>query len=191
MLPLKPKINSESKSSSEGSDGIDVLEERWHKSIEAQIRVWKEHAALMSIVHNGAGYYYRYRKFIYGMPAIMIPAFYSPFSVLVGTQEWGSVLTAFVLACTAMFTGILHHVAPGEKMEKHFHFAARYADVVSEIDAEMIRYRQFREAADVFITKIKMSLDHLAANEPVVPMCVMQVREKAEKKHEDTTNLPA
>ena len=45
--------------------------------------------------------------------------------------------------------------------EKHFAFAARYYDLITDIDLELSKRRAFRTQADVFLTKIHMTFDAL------------------------------
>lgn len=146
------------------------IEEGWHKEIEHQIIKWRKHSIKMKDLHNDAGYYYKTRKVRYGLIPIVIPLAMSPLSVLImSAWVWGTYFNAMMLALIGIMSGLVQFFSPGELMQLHFSFSARYSDVVSDIDAELVRYRQFRTAADVFTLKIKMMVDNLAFQEPVIP----------------------
>ena len=54
-------------------------------------------------------------------------------------------------------------------MTNHFNYSARYTDVVSDIESELVKSRKFRIQLDVYSTRIHMITDNLANSEPVLP----------------------
>ena len=152
-------------------------EEPWHHEIEDQIRRWRKHAKCMTDLHSDAGYYFKTRKLRYGLIPVIVPLIMAPLAPIITTEYgWGMYFNSLVLAVVGLFTGLIMFFSPGEKMQQHFSFSARYADIVSDIDAELIRYRQYRAAADVFTLKIKMMIDNLAFQEPVIPKSIVTGR---------------
>jgi len=150
-----------------------VTEEAWHSEIECQIIRWRKYSKNMQQLHISAGYHYKTRKIRYGLIPSVLPLIMAPISIVMTDYLWGVYVNAMVLAIVGLFTGLLLFFAPGEKMQKHFSFSTRYADIVTDIDAELIRYRQFRAAADVFTTKIKMAIDNLSFQEPTIPKYII------------------
>ena len=59
-------------------------------------------------------------------------------------------------------------------MSNHFNFNARYADIVSDIEMELVKGREFRVQLDVFSTRIHMRVDNLASTEPVLPKGILE-----------------
>ena len=142
--------------------GRPMVEENWHREIEVQIKKWHKRAVFMSEKHNEAGYYYKTRKVRYGLLPVILPLIMSPLSIIISsTYGWSMYFTSIIFAIIGLFTGLSSFFAPGEQMQQHFSFSSRYADIITDIEAEMVRYRQFRSAADVFILKIKMMIDNL------------------------------
>ena len=63
-------------------------------------------------------------------------------------------------------------------MTNHFNFSARYADIVSDIELELVKSRDFRVQLDVFSTRVHMSVDNLSNTEPVLPKNILEVNGK-------------
>jgi len=59
-------------------------------------------------------------------------------------------------------------------MTNHFNFSARYADIVSDIELELVKSRDFRVQLDVFSTRVHMSVDNLSNTEPVLPKNILE-----------------
>jgi hypothetical protein len=100
----------------------------------------------------------------------------SPISLLLGS---GSPQSEYINAGAFMLTGLIAGVYSffryGEKLERHFGFAGRYGDVVTDIEAILVKGRSFRGPADVFSTKIKMMMDNLALTEPTLPRFILRM----------------
>jgi hypothetical protein len=152
---------------------MNADEEMWHSEIEEQIKRWRKHAGRMHEYHNDAGYSFKTKKVRYGLLPIIVPLIMSPLSIIISENEWSVYFNAVVMAIIGLFTGLVMFFGPGEKMQQHFSFSARYADIVTDIDAELVKYRQFRTSADVFTLKIKMMIDNLSFQEPVVPKSII------------------
>ena len=152
-------------------------EQPWHSSIETKIMNWRDFAEDMAEKHALAGYHHHGRKTRYGLIPIVLPMIMAPLSVIINdTYGWGMYFTACMFAIVGCFAGLNQFFHPGEKMVDHFSYASRYTDVVTDIDTEMVKYRQFRMNADVFVMKIKSMLDSRADNEPNIPLFILNGR---------------
>jgi hypothetical protein len=59
-------------------------------------------------------------------------------------------------------------------MSNHFHFSSRYADVVTDIEAELVKGREYRTQLDVFSIRTKMVVDSLTNTEPTLPKFILE-----------------
>lgn len=157
----------------DGGDQVEILDEPWHPDLEAQIAEWRQVAERQGKLHDTAGYHFKTKRTQYGLLPALIPLIMAPLSLIIITAYgWGMYFNAAVLTLDGLCTGLVHFFSPGEKMERHFSFSAQYADLVTEIDAEMRRKRQFRQSADVFMMKVKMNIDRLTYRAPIIPMFI-------------------
>ena len=102
----------------------------------------------------------------------------SPISLTLDSPE-GEYIKAGAFLISGLIAGVYSFFRYGEKLERHFGFAARYADVVTDIEAILVKGPAFRGPADVFSTKIKMMIDNLTLTEPALPEFIL----KSEKLH--------
>jgi hypothetical protein len=106
---------------------------------------------------------------------VVAPTVFGPLVLLLRNVGNSCEIGAADYLSTAGFvvTGALSAVAAffrfGPRSGQHFTYAAKYADVMSDITAETVKKKRFRVNADVFITELKVKLDHLKAGEPKLP----------------------
>lgn len=148
-----------------GSD-IDAVryDEDWTKNNEELARQWLEHATHLSTKHTQCAMINKRRHFATGLPTLVIPTVFAPLT-LVLTDKYISV-GGFI--ATAIFSAVNSFLNYNQKYQKHLDYSARYADIITEIQYELAKQRKFRLAPDVFLTKIRLQLDHLKQNAPDV-----------------------
>ena len=152
------------------------MEGPWNTQIEEFMNDWKAMCVLKSNLHSKAGYIFKKKNTYWGLPSVLIPISMAPISVMMGYNDcdsssltWQTIFNSSAFLLSGLFSGVYSFFKFGEKMEQFFNFSSRYYDVVTEIEAELIKERKFRLPADVFIIRIKMLVDNLSKNEPVLP----------------------
>ena len=94
----------------------------------------------------------------------------SPVSLIMNEDsDVAKYINAGAFLATGVIGGVYSFFKFGEKMTNHFNFSARYADVASDIELELVKGREFRTQLDVFSTRVHMLVDNLSSTEPVLP----------------------
>lgn len=149
-------------------------EEPWGDRNEAYMKEMIQLCKIRSSQHERSGYHFKGKNTHWGLPAVLIPTIMAPVSVLIDTEpEASKYVNAGAFLITGVIAGVVSFFKFGEKMANHFNFAARYADVVSDIELELVKAREFRVQLDVFSTRIHMLVDNLANTEPIIPQFIL------------------
>ena len=151
-----------------------VPEEPWNDMLENYMRGFIQTAKHRSAQHEAAGYHFKTLNTRWGLPLVLVPVAMSPISLVIGSGLQAEYINAGAFMVTGLLAGVYSFFRYGEKLERHFGFAGRYGDVVTDIEAILIKGRAFRGPADVFSTKIKMLLDNLALTEPTLPQFILK-----------------
>jgi hypothetical protein len=155
-------------------------EEPWHSSLENYLKHMRDVADTHSSLHEQAGYHFKKRNNWFGLPSVLIPLIMAPVSLML--ESVGTPAIQYVNAggfmLTGVFTGVYSFFKYGEKMERHFAFSARYADILTDIESELIKERRHRIPADVMIVKVKMSVDNLKKTAPVIPQGLLNEKRR-------------
>lgn len=153
-----------------------IHEEPWNDLIENYMRGFIQIARNRERQHRSAGYHFKARNTQWGLPLVLIPVVMSPISLIIENESLYSVyINAGAFLISGVVAGVYSFFRYGEKMEKHFGFACRYCDLVTDIEAILIRGRSFREPADVCSMKCKMILDNLILTEPTLPQFILNM----------------
>jgi hypothetical protein len=148
----------------------DVVEEKWSTLNEAYMRYMSDVCKTKAAQHEKAGYLFKDKNTFWGLPMVLVPIMMSPISILIDEESKASkYVNALAFLLTGVIGGVYSFFKYGEKMSNHFNFSARYADVASDIEMELIKGREFRTQLDVFSTRIHMLVDNLANTESVIP----------------------
>jgi len=155
----------------------DTVEEKWSELNEAYMRYIITVCKNKSAQHESAGYAFKKKNTYWGLPLVLLPVIMSPVSILIdGNEEASKYVNALAFLATGVIGGTYSFFKFGEKMADHFNFSARYADVATDIELELIKGREFRVQLDVFSTRIHMLTDNLANTEPVIPMNIQTAK---------------
>jgi len=149
----------------------------WSKKIDGFMQTLRAEAVKKRDDHALAGHHFRKLEIRWRLPSVLTPAVLAPIILLVGMATSDSCdtitptdyISTVGFALTAFFTSINNFFRYGNLSAKHHLFSAKYSDIVTDIDAEVIKQRKFRMSADVFLTIMKMKYDNLVFGEPVVP----------------------
>ncbi len=161
------------------------LADPWSTKIQTYVENIKSDCLLKSEQHSEAGHHFRKLDIRWGLPSILIPATFAPLSVYANfwdTEENsvkpGDYIGTLGLFLTSIFTGVSGFFQYGQRSGKHYLYSAKYTDIATDIDAELIKKKEFRISADVFVQTIKMKYDNLIFGEPVVPKFITQTKKK-------------
>ena len=146
-----------------------VIEEPWNDVLENYMRCFTQTARKRSIQHEAAGYYFKDLNKRWGLPLVLLPVAMSPISLMLGASSESEYIKACAFMVTGLVAGVYSFFRYGEKLERHFGFSGRYADVATDIEAILVKGRTFRGPADVFSTRIRMVLDNLEFTAPILP----------------------
>lgn len=160
---------------------LEKMEESWSDINEEYLRCIIDECKMKAEQHERAGYEFKDKNTYWGLPLILLPTIMSPISILLEhSEEVSKYVNAFAFLTTGVIGGVYSFFKFGEKMSDHFNISARYSDVKTDIELELVKTREFRMQLDVFITRIHMITDNLAATEPTLPLNIL--RDKKYKK---------
>jgi hypothetical protein len=170
-------------------DTISVSEEPWGEALETYMRGFSQQAKTRSTQHDSAGYHFKTLNTRWGLPLVLVPIIMSPISLMIDDSPIGNYIKAGAFMFSGVIAGVFSFFQYGEKLEKHFGFAGRYADVVTDIEAILVKGRSFRGPADVFSTRIKMTMDNLALTEPNLPLFIRNDTSLLKHLHVDSITV--
>lgn len=154
----------------------DVREEEgWDDRIEKYINGICQSAEDNAKKHEEAGYYFKNRKSWFGLPTTIVPLIMSPVALVLGTGSLYAVpVSAVALLISGLSSGIYDFYNLGEQTQNNFNHSYNFTSLAFDIRSEMIKTRQFRQAADVFIARTQMRYDNLVKAAPVLPKVVVK-----------------
>jgi len=177
-----PHPDTKSPSGVSSTNFRTMREEPWDHRIEDYMKKLLNICYEKSNFHNEAGYHFKAKRNMWGLPTVLIPAMLSPISLMVGwaykdtcnTITASDYISAVGFMLTAIFTAVYSFFGFGERYTQHFNAAAVYDSIISEVEAELVKHRQFRMQADVFTIRIKMQVDFAAQHEPLIPKRILE-----------------
>ena len=87
-----------------------------------------------------------------------------------GLNVKASTLATCILTLAAGFIAGTHEFyGYQEKMSQHFEMEARFSDIITDIEGELVKPPQFRLPADVLLQRSQGILDAAIARAPVIP----------------------
>jgi hypothetical protein len=142
----------------------------WTDAIENLITRWKDQVEKLSYVHQEAGYIVKTRFYRFAIPSILIPFIMIFVSQIVPSE--GNILRILdgaMFLTTSGCSAFLTFSNYGTLSEQHFQYSARYNDIVTRIESELVKRRKYRTPTDVFITELKCRIESLNDNAPIMP----------------------
>lgn len=143
---------------------LNRSEEPWHTNTENLLNRWRENCQMASQAHEIAGKRCKRLGFTWTIPSAVLPAIAAP--LIVTSHVYADTFIAHTIEAGVLVLsgvcGVINSTFQySAQSEKHFAFAARYYDLITDIDLELSKRRAFRTQADVFLTKIHMTFDAL------------------------------
>lgn len=156
----------------------DIPEHRhWNAGIMKYLESLRLTAKFKEDAHEASGHHFRKLDIRWGLPSVLVPAVFAPFVLITGyatndtcnTTTWTDYVASIGLLCTSIFTGIAGYYQHGTRSAMHYMYSGKYADIITDIDAELIKETTYRMDANVFLTTMKMKYSNLVFGEPVIP----------------------
>ena len=169
--------NSKNSKNSDTPTPPPRLSDPWSSEIEGYVSKVRCNSDKKSSKHGEAGHHFRSLEIRWSLPAALIPALCAPIVTLIRytvDEEDGKVsaadyMSTFGFILTTIFAGVSSYFRYSYRSAVHHSYSARYMDIVTDIDTELVKRKEFRTSADVFITTIKMKYDSMVFGEPVIP----------------------
>ena len=144
------------------------FEEPWSDAQEALLAKWRKAAFDASVAHENAGQAAKKKNVVFGLPALLIPLCMTPASAVLKGVPWFNYVEMVGFMASGCASALVTFFDLSAKKEKHFQYSARYGDLVTDIDAELARPREFRQHCDTFQLKVKMWMDGLNRAAPAL-----------------------
>ena len=148
-----------------------VLSDPWTRAIEEYIMESLRYIDAQRGAHELAKRTNRRCYYGWGLPALLIPCVCAPLTAMLSRDEtcldgrWQTASTCgFII--TAICSVMCNFFTFEKTGERHDLFVTKYSEVGSGIRAELVKQKEFRQNADVFVKYVKLTLDHLADSEP-------------------------
>jgi hypothetical protein len=147
--------------SQQGFDDLEevqvTVEEPWSDEIEERLRGWLAEAKESGRAHQKSGFVLkrRYRLFT------MVVLFWSAVILVVndsigcGASEEQLFARLCINATGVFLNALFSSLNMGYTYRMHFEYEAKYFEVAQDIDFVLMRGRDFRQAADSFMTEIR------------------------------------
>ena len=144
-------------------DDPERREMLWHSSAEELVKSTREIAEAQSAKHDKAGWKARKLYQLFGLPTVLIPLAGS-----VAAQFLPEAAVSAMLLVSGICAGVNTFLNYGQKSQMHFEYSSRWAELGSNVDFEMAKWRADRTAADVFLERLRNLTSALRAAEPPV-----------------------
>lgn len=167
-----------------------TYEEPWNPKIEKYFKNVRKAAQLHSKLNTEAGYHFKRKRVIWGLPGVLIPVVMAPIVVMTAMWEGDTCdtvnvsdyLSSVSLLLTGLFGGVFAFFNFGDRTQKHFASSLMYDTIDNEIKSELTRGAKYRIQADVFMTKMNMKMATAARLEEVIPKRILEENETSTTK---------
>ena len=158
-----------------------AIADPWTSKINRFLIKLEQDASIKRDLHDLSGHHFRKLEIRWSLPSVAIPSIFAPLTLLVGlidpnrnndspqASEYVATL-GFIL--TAICNSVDNFFRFGNRSARHHLYSAKYSDIVTDIQSEIVKKAKFRINADVFLTAMKMKYDNLVFGEPVIPKSI-------------------
>lgn len=150
----------------------------WSNKIEDYVKKMRDKCLIKMDQHDRCSNHYKKRDVMTRLPTLILPSIFAPLVLLMANEEdpcaksdhiqISSYLSTSGFILTGIFTGIHNFFRYDHRVNKHNRFSAKYSDLITDIETELIKKKKYRIPADVFVTTIKMKFDTFVFHEPVI-----------------------
>lgn len=119
---------------------LERMEESWSNRNEEYLRNIIYECNKKADQHERAGYLFKAKNTYWGLPLVLLPTIMSPISILIeNNEDVSKYINAFAFLTTGVIGGVYSFFKFGEKMSEHFNMSARYTDVKTDIELELVK----------------------------------------------------
>lgn len=147
--------------SQQGFDDLEEIqvsvEEPWSDEIEERLRGWLAEAKESGDAHKASGFVLKRRYRLFTMVVLFWSAIILVVNDSIGCGATEELLFArLCINATGVFLNALFSsLNMGYTYRMHFEYEAKYFEVAQDIDFVLMRGRDYRQAADSFMTEIR------------------------------------
>lgn len=149
------------------------LDEPWTDELVKLARVWAGTCKKKSEKHRLSGYVTQKNHNRYGLITVMVPIIMAAVTGIIGVYEPGSeaitVVSTVGFMLGAMSSAVYKWLNLGEITQLHWQYNAMYNAIATDIEYETGRVASHRKPADQFMGEIRMRMQRLEANAPIIP----------------------
>ena len=154
-------------SSTEGEPEPVRIDENWTKKTEKLAIEWKDLAHKACEGHRKAGFSNKFKHNVTGVPVIVLSAIFAPLTATLGSCEsYTKYISMVGFILTGILSGINGFYGFVQKHQRHMDYSGRYGEIVTDVQYELAKGRQFRTPPDQFLMKIQVKMDHLNSEAP-------------------------
>ncbi len=157
-------MNEETPPSNDRTDRKELL---WDNRIEHLIKEWSVKSIKKSNVHNSKAKYKKKLYYGFNIPCIVIPFFMSISSIFWGECSTEHKMINSIIACIiGSLNGIQTLLNLGSQYQLHFEAESKYRDLHIDIESVLIKHKQDRLPADIFLERCRLLFENIERNSP-------------------------
>lgn len=141
-------------------------EQPWLHESESLLASWRTQCVAASENHTTKARRLKQMHIAISVTGLVIPGLMAPMTAIAGAVPGMMFVEMTAFAVSSVVNSVSAVMNYGGRSERHFAFAGRYADIVTDIDAELTKPRRFRQPVDTFTLRTKMSFDTLNLSAP-------------------------
>jgi hypothetical protein len=149
------------------------FDEPWTDDLVVLARSWADDCRKNAEKHRLSGYVTEKDHNRYGLVTVMVPIIMAAITTIIGVYEPGSstitVVSTIGFMLGAMSSAVYKWLNLGEITQLHWQYNAMYKAIATDIAYETNRISSHRKPADQFMGEIRMRMQRLEANAPVIP----------------------
>jgi len=135
----------------------------WEKREEILLLNWCDACIKKSKQHEAKGKENKTKYGLFAVPAILIPIILGGLSQVMPCHSLGYSLG---IMSAGLFGGINTFFNFGKKMQLHFEYANRFAELAVDIQAELAKPKRHRIACNLYVGQSKMKYQGLSSSAP-------------------------
>jgi hypothetical protein len=135
----------------------------WEKREEILLLKWCDDCIKKSKLHEIRGKQNKIKYGVFAVPAILIPIILGGLSQVMPCHSLGYSLG---IMSAGLFGGINAFFNFGNKMQLHFEYANRFAELAIDIQAELAKPKRHRVACDFYLGQSKLKYQNLCSESP-------------------------
>jgi hypothetical protein len=162
MVDIKTK-RMQSESSSE--DALDRVELMWDSRNQDLIIHWGNECKANAKLHHKAGKRFKWLYSIIGVPTMLIPVLVGSFASQLAVSP---ITQSILMLCSGALSTVSQFFDFSGRSAAHFEYEARYSELASEIDVELVKPKARRLACDVYLERVLSARNRLGSSAPVL-----------------------